>query len=100
MVFTDTGGTDFEWKNRWKADDGSGKASEMFQAFRGSLSGVWKPARQRESSEFHSTGCICTSRPTSFRFFWTSSFMASGSIWPEPEVEIKCTALGGRWLSL
>ena len=56
----------------------------MFQALRPSLSGVLKPARQRVSSVFHSTGCRSTSMPTSLRFFWMSSFMARGSIWPEP----------------
>mgnify|MGYP003694065623 CR=1 FL=1 len=67
----------------------------MFQALRPSLSGVLKPARQRVRRVFHSTGWRSTSMPTSLRFFWMSSFMASGSIWPEPEVEIRCTAFAG-----
>ena len=71
----------------------------MFQALRPSFSGVLKPARQRVSSVFHSTGCRSTSMPTSLRFFWMSSFIASGSIWPEPEVEIRCTAFAGCLLA-
>ena len=95
MVLTDTGTTDLLWKKRPKPLHGSRKFHEMFQAFSPSLSGVWKPARHRVSSVFHSTGCRSTSIPTSLRFFWISSFMASGSIWPEPEVEISWTALAG-----
>src|SRR6266540_5023094 len=100
MVFTDTGTTDLEWKKRPKPLHGSRKFQEMFQALSPSLSGVWKPARQRERSVFHSTGCKSTSIPTSLRFFWICSFMASGSICPEPDVEIRWTALGGRLVSL
>ena len=92
---TATGTTALLWKNRPNPLHGSRKFHEMFQALRPSFSGVLKPARQRVSRVFHSTGCRSTSIPTSFRFFWTSSFIASGSIWPEPEVEIRCTAFTG-----
>ena len=33
IVFSDTGTTDFEWKKRPKADHGSWKLNDMFQAF-------------------------------------------------------------------
>ena len=95
-MLTETGTTDFLWKNRPKPLHGSRKFHEMFQALRPSLSAVLKPARQRVRSVFHSTGCRSTSMPTSFRFFWISSFIASGSIWPEPDVEMRWTALAGR----
>src|SRR5215475_7382490 len=74
MVLTATGTTDLLWKKRPKPLHGSRKFHEMFQALRPSFSGVWNPARQRVSSVFHS----------------------SGSIWPEPEVEMSWTALAGR----
>src|SRR5215475_6734644 len=99
MVLTATGTTALLWKNRPKPLHGSRKFHEMFQALRPSFSGVLKPARHRVRRVFHSTGWRSTSMPTSLRFFWMSSFMARGSIWPEPEVEIRCTAFAGCLLA-
>ena len=46
-------------------------------------------ARAAFSSTCHSTASTCTSTPQAcFRFSCSASFIGSGSIWPEPEVEI------------
>src|SRR5262249_47000674 len=95
IVFTEVGGTFFEWKNRPNALKGSTKFQEMFQAFSPWLSGVLNPVRNRCVSEFHSIGMSSTSSPTSLRFFCTSSFIASGNICPDPDVEIRWTAFAG-----
>ena len=51
----------------------------------------WKA---KVTSAFHSMTSKVVSKPTAFRFSCTYSFIGSGSIWPEPEVEIAILILG------
>src|ERR1700722_7863741 len=54
--------------------------------FRLGVSGVGRPALTRIC---HSTTSKLTSTPQdSLRFCWMNSFIGSGDIWPDPEVEI------------
>src|SRR3954463_12030043 len=51
----------------------------------------WKPKVTRA---FHSITSKVQSKPTALRFSCTYSFIGSGSIWPEPEVEIAILIFG------
>src|SRR4029077_18464238 len=51
----------------------------------------WK---EKVTSVFHSMTSNWVSKPTAFRFSCTYSFIGSGSIWPEPEVEMAILILG------
>ena len=51
----------------------------------------WK---EKVTSAFHSMTSNEVSKPTAFRFSCTYSFIGSGSIWPEPEVEIAILIFG------
>jgi hypothetical protein len=51
----------------------------------------WKA---KVTSAFHSMTSNWASKPTALRFSCTYSFIGSGSIWPEPEVEIAILILG------
>ncbi len=51
----------------------------------------WK---EKVTSAFHSMTSNWVSKPTAFRFSCTYSFIGSGSIWPEPEVEMAILILG------
>ena len=53
------------------------------------------PARHRLIIVFHSTTSKSTLIPTSARFCWMYSFIGSGCIWPEPELEISTLTFTG-----
>src|SRR4029434_5288570 len=88
MILRDFGGTEALWKKRTKALKGSTKLKDAFIAPVFSCSSA-KPLRTKEVKVFHSIGSNSTSMPISRRFSWTNSFIGKGSIWPDPEVEIK-----------
>src|ERR1043166_7594089 len=88
MMLSDLGGTEALWKKRTKALKGSRKLKDTFIAPVFSYSST-KPLRTQEVKVFHSIGSNSTSMPTSRRFSWINSFIGKGSIWPDPEVEIK-----------
>ena len=52
--------------------------------------------RLTASSAFQSITCSVTSNPASSICDFTSSFIGSGCIWPEPEVLIASVTLHGR----
>ena len=51
----------------------------------------WKA---KVTSAFHSIDLELAVEATAFRFSCTYSFIGSGSIWPEPEVEMAILILG------
>jgi hypothetical protein len=60
----------------------------LLRAARPRFSGAAAPARLRAVKAFHSKTSTSISTPTSARFCWMNSFMISGYICPDPEVEI------------
>jgi len=56
--------------------------------------GYIKRWNEKFTGAFHSITSKEASKPTALRFCWMYSFIGSGSIWPEPEVEIAILILG------